>query len=145
MQDAGKAGQIGTQQAGIARQLLEGLGRGLKQGLVALAFMGAEKGSERLGDGEGEQEVRHGQLAGLLVEDPLTGLMLLALRAVTIAAGAMNEMFLTALGALIQAWSPRNRNGKPAGLPGSFVPGRTGSAGPGNRPGGCGRPRLGLA
>jgi len=32
VQDAGKAGQIGTQQAGVAGQLLEGLGRGMKQG-----------------------------------------------------------------------------------------------------------------
>ena len=63
VQDASKAGQIGTQQAGIERQLLEGLRRGLKQGLIAGALVGAEKAAERLGHGEGEQEVRHGQLA----------------------------------------------------------------------------------
>jgi len=38
---------------------------------------------------------------GLLVEDPLTGFMLLALRAVAVAAGAMDEM-LAAIGALIK-------------------------------------------
>ena len=102
VQDAGKAGQIGTEQARIARQLLEGLGRGLKQGVITWAFMGAEKAPQRLGHGEGEQEVGHGQLMGLLVEDPLTGFMLLALRTVAIAAGAMDEMFLTAIGTLIK-------------------------------------------
>jgi hypothetical protein len=74
----------------------------MKQGLIALTFMGAKKGTKSLGDGEGEQEVGHGQLAGLLVEDPLTGFMLLALRTVAIAAGAMDEMFLTAIGTLIK-------------------------------------------
>jgi len=54
VQDASKAGQIGTQPAGIASQLLEGLGRGLKQGFIARTLMGAEKVAERLGHGEGE-------------------------------------------------------------------------------------------
>src|SRR4029453_11940690 len=89
VQDAGKASQIGTQQAGIAGEFLKSLGRGMKQGLIARALMRAEKASERLGDGEGEQEVGNGQLAGLLAEDPLTGFMLLALGAVTVAARAM--------------------------------------------------------
>ena len=43
-----------------------------------------------------------GRKKGLLVEDPLTGFMVLALRAVAVAAGAMNEMLLTAIGALIK-------------------------------------------
>ena len=63
MQDAGKAGQIGTQQAGIASQFLQSLGRGLKQGLIARALMRAEKASESLRDGEGEQEIGNRQLA----------------------------------------------------------------------------------
>ena len=98
-----KPGQIGTEQAGIARQLLEGLGRGSKQGLVAHPLMGAEKAAKRLGHGEGEQEVRHGQLAGLLGVEPLTGFMLLALRAVAVAAGAMDKMLMTAVGTLIES------------------------------------------
>jgi hypothetical protein len=87
---------------GIASELLEGLRRGLKQGFIARTLVGAEKAAKRLGNGEGEQKVGHGQLAGLLVAGPLTGLMLLALRAVAVAAGAMDEMLLTAIGALIQ-------------------------------------------
>jgi hypothetical protein len=106
-------------------ELLEGLGRSVKQGLITRAFMRAEKASERLGDGEGEQEVGNGQLAGLLVAGPLTGFMVLALRAVAVAAGAMDEMLLTAVGALIQGGAVGTGTAGEQGLQSlSFEPGQ---------------------
>jgi hypothetical protein len=103
MQDCGEARQIGSEQAGIAGQLLEGFGRGPKQGFVAHPFMGAKKGAKRWGHGEGEEEMRHWQLAGLLGVKPLASFVVLALGAVAIAAGAMDKVFASTVSTLIES------------------------------------------
>jgi hypothetical protein len=63
--------------------------------------MAAAEGPELFGHGEGEYEVVAGQSPLKLGIEPLAALEVLALRAVTVAAGAVDPMLLTALIALI--------------------------------------------
>ena len=63
--------------------------------------MGAAEGPKLLRHGKGEQEVVAGQASLQLCFQPLATFMILALRAVPIAAGAVNMMFFAAVIALI--------------------------------------------
>ena len=54
--------------------------------------MRADEGSERLRDGEGEEEVRPGQLFVQVVLEPLLGCMLLTLGTVAVATGMMDAV-----------------------------------------------------
>ena len=54
--------------------------------------MRADEGSERLRDGEGEEEVRPGQLFVQVVLEPLLGFMLLTLGTVAVATGMMDAV-----------------------------------------------------
>jgi len=103
VEHCGEASQIGSQQAGIASELLEGFGRGSKQGLVAHPFMGPQKGAKGWGHGESEEKMGHRQLAGLLGEEPLASFVVLALGTVAIAAGAMDKMLMPAVGTLVES------------------------------------------
>ena len=60
--------------------------------------MRTDEGSERLRDGEGDEDMRPGKLFFQLVVEPQLGCMLLALRAVSVAACVMDAVvFATAL------------------------------------------------
>ena len=61
MQDPGEP-QVSADETLVIGQPLESRCRRLKHSLVREALMGADEGSERLRDGEGEEEVRPGQL-----------------------------------------------------------------------------------
>ena len=67
--------------------------------------MRADEGSERRRDGEGEQEVRPGQLCVQVVVEPLLGFMLLTLGAVAVATGMMDAVVFPTGGALLEAVS----------------------------------------
>ena len=65
--------------------------------------MGAAEGPNLLRDGKGEQEVVAGQASLKLCFQPLAAFMILALRAVAVAAGAVDKMFLATVVALIDS------------------------------------------
>ena len=71
--------------------------------MVREALMRADKGSEGLRDGEGEEEVRPGQLCVQVVREPLLGCMLLALGTVAVATGMMDAVVLPTAWALLEA------------------------------------------
>ena len=62
MQDPGEPREVSADETLVIGQPLESRCRRLKHSLVREALMGADEGSERLRDGEGEEEVRPGQL-----------------------------------------------------------------------------------
>ena len=62
VQDPGKSWEIGPDEAFVGGEPFEGRGRRVKHGLVRGALMRADEGSERLRDGEGEEEVRPREL-----------------------------------------------------------------------------------
>jgi hypothetical protein len=86
VEDAGKAGEVGTDKALFVSEPFEGVRRGCEHSLVGEALMRADEGSELLRDGEGEEEVRCGQLFFELVMEPLLGFMMLALWTVPVSA-----------------------------------------------------------
>jgi hypothetical protein len=86
MEDTGEAGQVGADKALLLGEALEGLRKGMEQGPVGNALMRADKRTQGLRDGEGDEEVRPGELVFEVLMEPLPGFMVLALRAVAIAA-----------------------------------------------------------
>jgi hypothetical protein len=92
MQDPGEPREVCPDEALVLGQPLEGRGRRLKQGVVREALMRADEGSERLRDGEGEEEVRPGQLFVQVVLKPLLGCMLLTLGTVAVATGMIDAV-----------------------------------------------------
>ena len=62
MQDPGKPRQVGPNEAFVGGQPLEGRSRRVKHGVVREALLRADKGTQGLRDGKGEEEVRPGQL-----------------------------------------------------------------------------------
>ena len=105
VEDTGETREIGPDEALVFGQPLESRCRRLKHGLVREALLRADEGSERLRHGEGEQEVRPGQLLLQVVGEPLLGFMLLTLRAMTIATGMIDVVFFPTALALIEAVS----------------------------------------
>ncbi len=67
MEDAGKAGEGGADEARRLSEPFEGLRRGCEHGLVGEALRRAEQRAQGLRDGEGHEEVRSGKLFGTLV------------------------------------------------------------------------------
>jgi hypothetical protein len=67
--------------------------------------MRADEGSERLRNGEGEEEVRPGQLFLEVVGEPLLGFMLLTLGTVAVATGMIDAVLPSTAWALIEAMS----------------------------------------
>ena len=63
----------------------------------------ANEGAEHLRHGEGEEEVRPGQLLLQVVLEPLPGLMLLALGTVAVATRMLDAVLLPTAGARIEA------------------------------------------
>ena len=62
MEDAGKAGEVGADEALLLREPFEGLRRGCEHGLVGETLMRADKRAQGLRDGESNEEVRSGKL-----------------------------------------------------------------------------------
>ena len=103
VQDTGEPWEVGPDEALVGGQPLEGRGRRLKQGLVREALMRADEGSERLRDGEGEEEMRPRELFVQVVLEPLVGCMLLTLGTVAVATGMLDAMVPSTVLALIEA------------------------------------------
>jgi len=92
MQDTGETRQVRPDATRVCGEPFEGCRRGVEQGMVREALMGADEGSEGFRHGESEQEVRPGQLFPEVVSEPLLGFMLLTLRAMTIATGMIDAV-----------------------------------------------------
>ena len=105
MQDTGETRKVRPDETLVFGEPFEGCRRGGEQGVVREALMRADEGSERLRHGEGEQEVRPGQLLLQMVGEPLLGFMLLTLRAMTIATGMIDVVFFPTALALREAVS----------------------------------------
>jgi len=71
--------------------------------VVRAALMRTAERSEGLRHGEGEEEVRPGQLLLQVVREPLLGFMLLTLGAMTIATGMLDAVLLATAVAVIEA------------------------------------------
>src|SRR5712691_7544284 len=100
MQDPGEPWEVRADEALVGGQPLESRGRRLQHRLGREALMGADEGSERLRDGEGEEEVRPGQLLLQGMLEPLLGCMLLTLGTVAVATGMMDALLSCTVWAL---------------------------------------------
>jgi hypothetical protein len=92
VQDSGKPREIGPDETCVFGEPFEGFSRGVKHGLVRGALLRADEGSERLRDGEGEEEVWPRELRVQVVLEPLLGLMMLTLWAVAVATGMIDAV-----------------------------------------------------
>jgi hypothetical protein len=92
VQDTGAPREVRPDATLGGGQPLEGHGRRLKHSVVGEALMRAEKGPQGLRDGEGEEEVRPGQLCIQVLLEPLLGFMLLALGTVAVATGMIDAV-----------------------------------------------------
>lgn len=101
MEHGGKSRQIGAHETRVSDQFLDRPTCRLEHGAVGGLLMAAAEGPELLGHGESEHKVVAGQSPLKLGIEPLAALVVLALRAVTVAAGAVDQVLLTALIALI--------------------------------------------
>jgi hypothetical protein len=102
VKDTEEARQIGADVLSIRGKLFHGLGGSLKQGRVSPSLILSDKGAQLFRDRKRDQEVRTGELALKVFFKPLTGLMVLASRAVAIATGAIDLMRIATGLALIQ-------------------------------------------
>jgi hypothetical protein len=91
----------------IASQFDDGFGSGLHHGAVAGGLVAAQGGSQLLGDGHGDEEVRNGQDLGLALFEPSLGPLTVALSAVAILAGMEDGNQGAALGAAPQVAAER--------------------------------------
>ena len=103
MQDTGKTRESCPDEPLVFGEPFESRCRRLKQGLVREALLRADEGSKRLRDGEGEEEVRPGQLFVQVVLEPLLGFMLLTLWAVPVATGMIDAVLPPTVWALREA------------------------------------------
>ena len=92
MQHTGKPRERCPDQTLVFGEPFESLRRGGEQGVVREALRRADEGSERLRHGEGEEEVRPGQLFVQVVLEPVLGLRLLTLGTVAVATGMIDAV-----------------------------------------------------
>ena len=103
VQDPREPREIGPDEALVFGESFEGGCRGVEQGLVGGTLVRAHEGAEHLRHGEGEEEVRPGQLLLQVVLEPLPGLMLLALGTVAVATRMLDAVLLPTAGARREA------------------------------------------
>ena len=68
-----KPREVGPDETLVFGEPFEGERRGVEHGLVREALMGADKGAQGLRDGEGEEEVRPGELFVQVVLEATAG------------------------------------------------------------------------
>jgi hypothetical protein len=96
VQDSEEPRHIPADVSGVDGQGLDRPRRGREQRPIADPLMPTQEGAQRLGHGEGEQEVLAGQLTRLVPFQPLLALALLTARTVPVAAGARDHVPLPA-------------------------------------------------
>jgi hypothetical protein len=95
VQDAGKTGSGGADEALVFGEPCEGRGGRLEHGVVREVLIGADTRTPGLGDGKGEEEGRPGKRLVQMMLEPLRGCMLLTLGTVVVATGRMDTVLLT--------------------------------------------------
>src|SRR5262249_10354960 len=103
MQDSGEAREVGAEKARVVGPPLEGHGRGLQQRVGRAAWLHAPKGTQGCRDGEGEEEVRPGQLVVQVGVAPWRRFLLLTLGTVAVATGMLDAVLSPTGWALIEA------------------------------------------
>ena len=121
MEHGGKSRQIGADEARIFGQFFDRAGRCREHGAIGGLLMGAAEGPKLFGHGEGEQEVIAGQSPLKLCIEPLAAFVILALRAVAVAAGAVDQVFFTAAVALIDGNAVCSGTAVDDGIDGLFM------------------------
>ena len=102
VQDAKEARQICADVALIESKFFDGVRGGLEQGGVSHALVLSHEVAQRFWDRKRNEEMVAGELAVDLFLQPLTGLMVLASRAVAIATGAIDLVGGVAFFALVE-------------------------------------------
>lgn len=97
MEDAEETGQIAADELWIRSELFHGSRGSGKQGGVGEARVAADEGTEVLRDGEGDEEMRRGEMAVDLALEPLAGFSVLTLGTMAVAAAAEYDMSLATL------------------------------------------------
>ena len=92
MEHGGKSRQVGAHEARISGQFPDRPACCPEHGAIGGSLMAAAERPELFGHGKGEHEVRAGQSAVKLSFEPLAAFVVLTLRAVPIAAGAVDRM-----------------------------------------------------
>jgi hypothetical protein len=92
MQHAEKTGQIAADVFCIGRKFFKRIGRSFKQGRIADALVAADKAAQLLRDGKSDHEVMTRELSFDLPLQPRLGFMMLAGRAMPVAAGSEHPM-----------------------------------------------------
>src|SRR5512134_1290302 len=103
VEDPGDPREIGADAPRVVGQPFAGRGRGVTQGLVGGALMGADEGTQGFRDREGHQEVRPGQLFVEVVLKPLLRCMLLTLGTGAVATGMVDTVLSPTAGARREA------------------------------------------
>jgi len=101
VKDAEESREIASDVLSIRGQFLDGLRGGGEQGGIGSPLIAADEASEVFRDGEGDHEVVSGQLSLDLSFEPLVGLVMLAVGAVAVAAGAVDAVGRAAFLALV--------------------------------------------
>lgn len=123
MENAGKAGKIGSQEMIVFGKGLQGFGRGMKEGFIACFLMSTDKVTQFLRHGEGDQEVGTRDLPIKLFFEPLPGFVMLALGAVAVSTGSEDVMDLAAVVAFIDGHAVKLGAALDHGLDGFLVVG----------------------
>ena len=105
MQHPSEPREVRPDETCVFGEPFEGFSRGVEHGVIRAALVRADKGTQGLRDGEGEEEVRSRELLVQVVLEPLVGLMLLALGTVAVATGMLDAVVLATALALIEARS----------------------------------------
>jgi len=101
VQDAEEAGQVPADVTLVPGEGLDGVRGGGEERAIRGPLVAAHKGAQGLGHGEGEEEMVPGEGPGEPAFQPHAALVVLALRAVAVAAGAERPVGFPALGARI--------------------------------------------
>ena len=121
VENGGKTWQIGAYEARVFGQFFDSAGRCREHCAIGSLLVRAAEGPNLLRHGKGEQEVVAGQSSLQLRFQPLAAFMILALRTVPIAAGAVDKMFLAAVVALIDSNAVLSGTAVDDGIDGFFV------------------------
>ena len=105
VQDPGAPREVGADEPLVCGEACEGERRGVEHGVVREALMGADEGAQGLGDREGEEQVRPGELLLQVGVEPRRGCMLRALGTVPVATGMLDAVVLATAVALREAMS----------------------------------------
>jgi hypothetical protein len=105
----GQQAESGAEALGVLGQVLQGLGTGAQEQVVAEAGVRADPAAQAFGHSEGDQEIGDREQQGRVGRQPLLGVLSAALGAMPIIAGVVGEVTVAAIGAIVER--PAQRGG----------------------------------